>query len=240
MSFDVTSFLMGKASSGGGGGSGIPLLTSAEWNALSATEKQAYGLVLIQHANSGYSRGELVYGADYRDVELLQSGTAKDSITVNTTVTGHYKLFVLAINSEASSYDLIISASLNSNTLTAETSKHNNYSGSDSNRRNYQMNVYNLQTTAGDILEITLETNNDYSSFVFGIINSSYQKFSKAVTASDSFTSGSNSVSGMAIYGTFNSKFGGTIQVIAYTSGTTVVTDHPGTSYRSSYIFWFS
>lgn len=49
----------------GGGGSDVPLLTRAEWNALSTAQKQAYGLLAIQDANSGFYRGELVYGADY-------------------------------------------------------------------------------------------------------------------------------------------------------------------------------
>lgn len=45
--------------------SGVPLLTRAEWEALTTAEKQAYNLVAIQDANSGFNRGELVYGADY-------------------------------------------------------------------------------------------------------------------------------------------------------------------------------
>lgn len=49
----------------GGGGGGIPLLTRAEWDALSTAQKQAYGLLAIQDVNSGFDRGELVYGADY-------------------------------------------------------------------------------------------------------------------------------------------------------------------------------
>lgn len=49
----------------GGGGGDVPLLTRAQWNALSTAQKQAYGLVAIQDANSGYDRGELLYGADY-------------------------------------------------------------------------------------------------------------------------------------------------------------------------------
>ena len=44
---------------------GVPILTRAEWNALSVAQKQAYALLAIQDANSGFDRGELVYGADY-------------------------------------------------------------------------------------------------------------------------------------------------------------------------------
>ena len=51
--------------SGGGGGGDVPLLTRAQWDALSTAQKQAYGLLAIQDANSGFNRGKLVYGADY-------------------------------------------------------------------------------------------------------------------------------------------------------------------------------
>ena len=179
--------------SGGGGGGDVPLLTRAQWDALSTAQKRAYGLLAIQDADSGFDRGELVYGADYAVIELLQSGTARDSITVDTIVTGHYKLFVLAINSEASSYPLTTAASINGNSLTEETSEYNNYSGSGSNRRNYRMTVYDLQTVAGDSLQISLTVNNNYSSFVFGIIDSAFWNFSKALTTPDGITSGANS-----------------------------------------------
>ena len=53
---------------GGGGGSGIPLLSRADWNALSTAQKQAYGLVAVQDANSGYDRGELYNGADFTPI----------------------------------------------------------------------------------------------------------------------------------------------------------------------------
>lgn len=47
------------------GGGGVPLLTRAEWDALTLAQKQEYGLLAIQDANSGFNRGKLVYGADY-------------------------------------------------------------------------------------------------------------------------------------------------------------------------------
>lgn len=59
--------------SGGGGGGDVPLLTRAQWNALSTAQKQAYGLLAIQDANSGFDRGELVYGADYIPSLLVAS-----------------------------------------------------------------------------------------------------------------------------------------------------------------------
>lgn len=67
MGFDPISYLMGKASGSGGGG-GIPLLTRAEWSALTTAQKQAYGLLAIQDTNSGFDRGVLVNGADYTPI----------------------------------------------------------------------------------------------------------------------------------------------------------------------------
>lgn len=66
--------------SGGGGGGDVPLLTRAQWNALSTAQKQAYGLLAIQDANSGFNRGELVYGAAYI-ASLLISSVAADVLT---------------------------------------------------------------------------------------------------------------------------------------------------------------
>lgn len=62
----------------GGGGGDVPLLTRAQWDALSTAQKQAYGLVAIQDANSGFNRGKLVYGADY--IATLLTASAVSSI----------------------------------------------------------------------------------------------------------------------------------------------------------------
>lgn len=53
-----------------GGGGGIPLLTRAAWNALTTAQKQAYALVSIQDTDSGFLRGELVYGGAYVPVGI--------------------------------------------------------------------------------------------------------------------------------------------------------------------------
>lgn len=242
MGFDPVSYLMGKASGGGGGSGGgdVTLMTRAQWDSLSTAAKRTYGLVAVQYANSGYDRGELVYGADYGYSSLLQSGTGQNTVTVSTTVTGDYKLIVIGMNSEAKSYSLNIGAELNGAALTAEVSEYNNYSTSGENNRNYRISVFGIHTTAGDSLKITLTTNNKYSSFVFGIVDSSYWEFSKAMTTPDAATTGENTVSGMVIYGTFAGGTGGTIALEEYTAGRTIVTNNPGISYKSSYIFWYS
>ncbi len=43
----------------------IPIISSQDWAALTTEEKQAYGLVIVQEATSGYERGIYVNGADY-------------------------------------------------------------------------------------------------------------------------------------------------------------------------------
>lgn len=219
---------------------GVALLTRAEWNALTTAQKQAYGLVAIEDTTTGFDRGELVYGGDYiESAELLQSGTAKNNANISCEHTGAYKLFVLAVNSEASSYSLNISASLNSNVLTEETSQYNEYHSSGDNRRNYRMNVYDINIAVGDNLQITLTAYNSHSSFVFGIISSGFWNIGKILTTPDDPTSGSNAHDGMVVYGTFNNDQGGTITVDDYTATDIITTADPGSSYKSSYIFWF-
>lgn len=66
--------------SGGGGGGDVPLLTRAQWNALSTAQKQAYGLLAIQDSNSGFDRGELVYGADYQPVGIYLPASDEGNI----------------------------------------------------------------------------------------------------------------------------------------------------------------
>lgn len=239
MRFDLMSYLLGKAAGGGGGD--VTLLTRAEWDALTTAQKQAYGLVAIEDTTTGFDRGILVYGGAYvESVELLQSGTAKNNANISCEHTGAYKLFVLAVNSEASSYSLNISASLNSNVLTEETSQYNEYYSSEDNRRNYRMNVYDINIAVGDNLQITLTANNSHSSFVFGIIASNFWNLSKTLTTPDNPTSGSNARDGMVVYGTFNNDQGGTITADNYTATDTITTADPGSYYTSSYIFWYS
>lgn len=88
------------------GGGGIPLMTTAQWNALTKAKKQAYGLVAIQSASTGYVRGELINGADYNVAkvgEYTPSDSWNQSINViytynfaATTPTGNNTLYCLA------------------------------------------------------------------------------------------------------------------------------------------------
>jgi hypothetical protein len=51
-----------------GGGGGVEIITRSDWNALSATQKQAKGLCCIQDTNNGFKLGEYVNGAEYKDI----------------------------------------------------------------------------------------------------------------------------------------------------------------------------
>jgi hypothetical protein len=44
------------------------VIPRADWNALTAAQKQAMGLVVIQDTNSGFKLGEYVNGAEYKDI----------------------------------------------------------------------------------------------------------------------------------------------------------------------------
>ena len=51
------------------GGGDVVLMTRAEWNALTKTEKQSYNLVAIEDSATGYDRGVLVDGSEYRELD---------------------------------------------------------------------------------------------------------------------------------------------------------------------------
>lgn len=68
---------------GGGGGSGILLMSAADWAALSMAQKRTYGLVAVQSSDTGYDRGELYYGGDATgDIPAIPA------MTSNTTPSG--------------------------------------------------------------------------------------------------------------------------------------------------------
>lgn len=49
----------------GGGGGGIPIVAKSDWDNLTAAQRQAYGLVVVQEYTDGYFEGMLLNGADY-------------------------------------------------------------------------------------------------------------------------------------------------------------------------------
>lgn len=221
----------------GGGGGDVPLLTQAQWVALSGQQKRAYGLVAIQDANSGFDRGELVYGADYIG-DILQSGTAASSASVNVSVTGSYKLIIIALNSEASTRDLTLSVALNNAAITGETLAYNDYHGSGNDRRNYRVNAYDIEVESGDTIAIELANRGNYASFIYAIVDANITEIVQRRSTADAACSGSYTNDAIVLQGTFNSSNGGTVNLQGYTANTTIQTDNPGSNYKSAYIFW--
>lgn len=223
-----------------GGGGDVPLLTRAQWDALSTAQKQAYGLVAVQDANSGFGRGELYYGADYREFGVVETGSfGNTGGTVTLSNGGLGKLLVIAMNSEARNYQLELAATLNSVSLTGETIETNNYSSAGTNRRNYRISLFDIDCSAGDTLEIVCTNYSKYTRVIWAIVEEGNWTIDKSLTTPDATTRGSNNVSGMVVYGTSDSNASGTITVSIYTAGVTINTDNPGTNYKSSYIYWF-
>lgn len=218
---------------------GIPLLSRSEWNSLSTDQKQAYGLVAIQDTYSGFDRGELIFGADYKNLNVIKAGTAGVSTSTTLETTGDYKLIVIAINSEASTYQLNIATAINGMALIGTDLSFNEYYSSRENQRNYRIALYDLSINAGDNLNISIANCSNYTSLAYVIFESSYLNISKELSSADTQTTGSNDQSGMVIYGKLASSSGGSINIERYKANWTIVTDYPGWNYASSYIFWF-
>ena len=224
----------------GGGGGDVPMLTQAQWDALSEAQKQTYGYVAIQKTDSGYQRGSLVYGAAYSSFVVYQSGFGgASSASVTLEHSGSQYLMVIAMNSEATTRNLTVGATLNGNALTGESIAYNQYQSSGENRRNYRVMLFALTGTIGDTIAITLTDRSNFSGFVYALFNSPYLIIDKQMSTPDNVTVGANSVRGMVAYGIFNSSNNGSINLELYTAGDTVNSGNPGSSYKSSYIFWF-
>lgn len=222
-----------------GGGGGVPLLSQSQWSLLTTQQKRSYGLVAVQDAIEGYIRGNLVNGADYAG-DMVQSGTGEASISDTINVSGSYKLFVLALNGEASTYQLDIDVKINGTSITGETISFNSWAPNTENKRNYRLNEYPVSVSNNDTISIEITNRSGYSSFVWALADCGEPELDKAVTDSDKAVSGTNTNSGFVLQGTFNSWAGGTINFDPYDAGDTVTTQDPGFSYKSSYIFWFT
>ena len=220
-----------------GGGGGVRLISRAAWNALSYEEKTALGLLAIEDADSGYHRGVLVYGGDYEPVELLQSGTARYSADFTAESAGALQLFVLALNSEASTFALTLDVTRNGAALGGETLDYHAYASTGANRRNYRLMRFGA-LGAGDAVHIALSACGDYASFVWALMRTPCTAFVKAASTADAICSGSCAESGMALSGTFAGAAGGTLEAAAYDANAVVTTADPGRSYKSAYVFW--
>ena len=220
-------------------GGGIILVQGPTWDALTTAQKQSYGLVAIQRANSGYYQGELVNGADYFPFDVQQSGWAASACNIRLTKTGVIYLLVLALNSEASTKTLTVTATQNGNALTGDNLAYHSYQGSGDNRRNYRVMLYQINGVYRDLINISLTDQGGYGSFVYALLDSPYLDIDKQLSHVDTSVTGTNTSNGMVVYGGFRGSQSGTINVALYEAGTSITAYAPSSSYGTSYIFWF-
>lgn len=174
---------------------------------------------------------------------VITSGTGSSS--TNFIVPGNYdiqgQLLVIALNSEASTYDLNIAVTVNSTAVQMDNVAYNAYSGSGTNRRNYRVVSCDKLFSASDTVSISVTNRSGYTSFVYALVDSTlkFGEVQKLLSTADAPCSGSNDSDGIVVYGTFNSNSGGTINVKDYMANTTITTDNPGSNYKSAYIFFF-
>lgn len=172
---------------------------------------------------------------------FVYKGTAASSTQFTVPQAGYFKLMVIALNSEASTYALNLAVQVNGSAAETEAVAYNAYSGSGTNRRNYRVIEYRAIFSTGDTVKIDLTERSGYTSFVCAILDETYQFgiLKQAVSTADTTASGSYSADAIALCGTFDSSAGGTVQIADVAAGTTVTTDNPGTNYKSAYILWF-
>lgn len=98
MEFDIVSYLLG-ASSGGA----VTLMPETDWNALTVAEKNQYGLVAVQTAETGVERGYLVDGHSYLENPVLlysasMNGSSTSPLEYTATADNTVAVLVFAIN----------------------------------------------------------------------------------------------------------------------------------------------
>ena len=175
------------------------------------------------------------------ELGIVCKGTAASSAQFTVPLSGHFRLVVIALNSEASTFALDLSVQVNGSTVEVDELAYNQYQSSGTNRRNYRVIAYSGDFSAGDTVQIDLTERSGYTSFVYALLDETYQfgRLIQTVSTADATASGSYSADAVALYGTFDSSAGGTVQIADAAAGTTVTTDNPGTNYKSAYIFWF-
>ena len=72
------------------GGDATPIMSVAEWDALSTEQKQAHGYVGLLMSESGFLRGSLVYGADYVPRWITSDNTVVAEYKLGDIVNGEY------------------------------------------------------------------------------------------------------------------------------------------------------
>lgn len=175
------------------------------------------------------------------ELGIVCKGTAASSAQFTVPLAGHFKLVVIALNSEASTFALNLAVQVNGSAVETKAVAYNVYNGSGTNRRNHRVVAYSADFAAGDTVQIDLTERSGYTSFVYALLDEEYPfgDLVQTVSTADATASGLYSADAIALYGIFNSSEGGTIGIADVTAGTTVTTANPGTNYKSAYIFWF-
>lgn len=221
------------------GGGGVTLIQKSVWDSLTPAEKREYGLVAVQYTNTGYNQGILVYGSNYRENAIIQSAKGQHNFTMTVNATGVYTLLVLAMNSEASTYQLNIDAKLNNVSLTGTLIDYHQYYSSGSNRRNYRFMGFEINAQANDVITIDVTNYNGYTYTIAALADCDIGTIKQAITTADQTASGSYAYESVVIYGTFSGGSDATINMQTNPAGQTITTANPGSSYKSAYIIWF-
>lgn len=225
------------------GGGGVELIQRADWDALTTEEKQSYDLLAIQDDDIGFERGVLVNGRDYVekswDFTILKTGSTNGTATYDFAESGSYQLFMIAINSEASTFSLNNTASLNGDAISAEDMKYNAWDSNPVDRRNYRITKFEFDANANDTLSFKTSNVSGYTITIYAIIKSDIASLVKTLTTADTSTSGSFDEEAIVMYGISNSNSDASITIEKYAPNMLITTAYPGSGYRSSFIFWF-
>ena len=134
-------------------GGGVQVIARSDWEALTTAQKQAYGLVAIQDADSGFDRGELVCGADYVPTPVIEyfASVKVNSVNEHTytfAASGIYQVLVVCVSGDTNS-KTGFEFKYNGTTETG------NYSYPSTNN-NVRMNLWTFEFTAavGDMFSV--------------------------------------------------------------------------------------
>lgn len=138
---------------------GIQLIAQADWDAMTKEEKWAYGLVAIQSEVSGYERGILVNGADYKPAPTLvysvsRNGNSLGSLSYTFSEAGTYQI-IGAYVIGGTNVKQEITFELNGNAVSASYSY-------PSQNNNVALNLFTLEIEASENDVITMTNTATY------------------------------------------------------------------------------